>query len=223
MFYRFDDRGVERRPVTTPLYPGMSAGQRGERGESVAGLSVLYQLHEMVCAETQEEHFVALGHSIRVHLVEDGGADVLILDSKRDAELDREAAEYCDNDATREVVLTLITRILTIDRFDNIEVTFQRNVPSVEASLELLDGLATLLVEQVFVRERDSDSGEETDASGDADSSENFGRGVHRVSPFVVMVVLLAALLAREHTFLFGMGFFHMAIADALTKDDTHQ
>lgn len=59
---------------------------------SVVGPSVLHQLHEMVDAETQEEHFVALGHSIRVHLVEDGGADVLILDSKRDAELDREAA-----------------------------------------------------------------------------------------------------------------------------------
>ena len=37
------------------------------------------------------------------------------------------------------------------------------------------------------------------------------------------MVVLLVGLLVREHTFLFGMGFFHTAITDALTKDDTHK
>lgn len=41
-----------------------------------------------------------------------------------------------------------------------------------EPSLELLDGLTALFVEQVFVGERDSDSGEETDASGDADTRE---------------------------------------------------
>lgn len=41
-----------------------------------------------------------------------------------------------------------------------------------EASLELLDRLATLLVEQVFVGERDSDSGEETDASRYEDPDE---------------------------------------------------
>lgn len=37
------------------------------------------------------------------------------------------------------------------------------------------------------------------------------------------MVVLLVGLLVREHTFLFGMGFLHTAITDALTKDDTHK
>ena len=39
-------------------------------------------------------------------------------------------------------------------------------------SLELLDRLTALLIEQVFVRERDSDSGEETDASRDEDPDE---------------------------------------------------
>ena len=41
-----------------------------------------------------------------------------------------------------------------------------------EPSLELLDRLTALLVEQVFVGERDSDSGEETDASRDEDPGQ---------------------------------------------------
>jgi len=41
-----------------------------------------------------------------------------------------------------------------------------------ETSLEPLNRLATLLVEQVFVGERDSDSGEETDASRYEDPDE---------------------------------------------------
>ena len=77
---------LEQHPFTKRVL-----GKEGLVG-SVAGPSVLYQLHEMVDTVAQEEHFVALGHSIRVHLVEDGGADVLILDGKRDTELDREAA-----------------------------------------------------------------------------------------------------------------------------------
>lgn len=83
-----------------------------------------------------------------------------------------------------------------------------------EASLELLDRLATLLVEQVFVGERDSDSGEETDASGDADPSENFGRGVHRGVSFRCDEMLVTCV-AFEHdaTSVFLIYFVRVSLA----------
>lgn len=75
----------------------------------------------MVDAVAQEFRFGVFWHTVDAVIVHDVGIDEWVAPgSERGTELDREAAEYCDGSATCEVVLTLITCILAIDRFDGI-------------------------------------------------------------------------------------------------------
>ena len=59
----------------------------------VAGLSVLYQFHEMVCAETQEFHFGVFWHTVDAVIVNDVCIDEWVAPgSERGTELDGKAA-----------------------------------------------------------------------------------------------------------------------------------
>ena len=98
----------------------------------VAGLSVLDGPYEMVDAVAQEFRFGVFWHTVDAVIVNDVGIDEWVAPgSERGTELDGKASERSDSSGARELVLALITRILVIDRFDDIEVPFQRNVPSV--------------------------------------------------------------------------------------------